>query len=114
AEDRIRDFHVTGVQTCALPISSTRAGSLWLPARSTDDTQTSTGSPETPYRLPMFHRAVPAGMISVVHEPSVQRACTTSCRTGSPPGARTVRPRPLRAADGGAGGSSSSHGIAGV
>src|SRR5215475_15721154 len=27
AEDGIRDFHVTGVQTCALPISSSR----WLP-----------------------------------------------------------------------------------
>src|SRR6266511_4753271 len=25
AEDGIRDFHVTGVQTCALPISSIRA-----------------------------------------------------------------------------------------
>src|SRR5690606_40664404 len=25
AEDGIRDFHVTGVQTCALPICSTRA-----------------------------------------------------------------------------------------
>src|SRR5690606_39923610 len=27
AEDGIRDFHVTGVQTCALPISSVRAAS---------------------------------------------------------------------------------------
>src|SRR5690606_40814374 len=26
AEDGIRDFHVTGVQTCALPISGCRAG----------------------------------------------------------------------------------------
>src|SRR5690606_39288006 len=26
AEDGIRDFHVTGVQTCALPISSRRRG----------------------------------------------------------------------------------------
>src|SRR5690606_41162449 len=30
AEDGIRDFHVTGVQTCALPISSaTINGALW-------------------------------------------------------------------------------------
>src|SRR5690606_40588605 len=29
AEDGIRDFHVTGVQTCALPISGRRA-SEWL------------------------------------------------------------------------------------
>src|SRR5690606_40895051 len=28
AEDGIRDFHVTGVQTCALPISRRRAASL--------------------------------------------------------------------------------------
>src|SRR5690606_40895807 len=28
AEDGIRDFHVTGVQTCALPISSVREGEL--------------------------------------------------------------------------------------
>src|SRR5690606_39936373 len=27
AEDGIRDFHVTGVQTCALPISTASAGS---------------------------------------------------------------------------------------
>src|SRR5690606_39664570 len=35
AEDGIRDFHVTGVQTCALPISATsgdrRAASRWRP-----------------------------------------------------------------------------------
>src|SRR5690606_39989160 len=28
AEDGIRDFHVTGVQTCALPICSTRISAL--------------------------------------------------------------------------------------
>src|SRR5690606_40848448 len=28
AEDGIRDFHVTGVQTCALPISELAAGDL--------------------------------------------------------------------------------------
>src|SRR5436309_11504067 len=33
AEDGIRDFHVTGVQTCALPISfgATASGDLWSP-----------------------------------------------------------------------------------
>src|SRR5690606_40937729 len=34
AEDGIRDFHVTGVQTCALPISSSRPVST-APAQST-------------------------------------------------------------------------------
>src|SRR5690606_39757697 len=29
AEDGIRDFHVTGVQTCALPIFSSRSPELW-------------------------------------------------------------------------------------
>src|SRR5690606_39485711 len=29
AEDGIRDFHVTGVQTCALPISILAGASLW-------------------------------------------------------------------------------------
>src|SRR5690606_40189808 len=29
AEDGIRDFHVTGVQTCALPISSGPASATW-------------------------------------------------------------------------------------
>src|SRR5690606_40684201 len=39
AEDGIRDFHVTGVQTCALPISE------WLPAAAT---KTSSGPIMTP------------------------------------------------------------------
>src|SRR5690606_40683511 len=30
AEDGIRDFHVTGVQTCALPISRQRPSRDWL------------------------------------------------------------------------------------
>src|SRR5690625_7557657 len=30
AEDGIRDGHVTGVQTCALPISRRVPGSVWL------------------------------------------------------------------------------------
>src|SRR5690606_40929388 len=31
AEDGIRDFHVTGVQTCALPISSSRVKKMRRP-----------------------------------------------------------------------------------
>src|SRR5690606_41090867 len=33
AEDGIRDFHVTGVQTCALPISSNPHLAAWAPRR---------------------------------------------------------------------------------
>src|SRR5690625_5383411 len=34
AEDGIRDGHVTGVQTCALPISHRTASSRWVPINS--------------------------------------------------------------------------------
>src|SRR5690606_40553081 len=41
AEDGIRDFHVTGVQTCALPISSTSgAGSSRSGSRPTTSSST--------------------------------------------------------------------------
>src|SRR5690606_39371306 len=33
AEDGIRDFHVTGVQTCALPISQCLRQNEWKPVR---------------------------------------------------------------------------------
>src|SRR5690606_40724294 len=33
AEDGIRDFHVTGVQTCALPILARAAPRCWVPRR---------------------------------------------------------------------------------
>src|SRR5690606_39621622 len=36
AEDGIRDFHVTGVQTCALPISLVRVSQSPLPASLAD------------------------------------------------------------------------------
>src|SRR5690606_40438608 len=35
AEDGIRDFHVTGVQTCALPISTSNTKAVWRRWRST-------------------------------------------------------------------------------
>src|SRR5690606_39757255 len=41
AEDGIRDFHVTGVQTCALPISAKGEG-LGIELRPFDYTQTDT------------------------------------------------------------------------
>src|SRR5690606_40645383 len=54
AEDGIRDFHVTGVQTCALPISSSRtrppASPRWRSGRSRSTTPSSGRSPTTPTR----------------------------------------------------------------
>src|SRR5690606_39942726 len=49
AEDGIRDFHVTGVQTCALPISSAETSSSEPTARSASR-ESSTTLPTT--RLP--------------------------------------------------------------
>src|SRR5690606_40494184 len=51
AEDGIRDFHVTGVQTCALPISSRSAGSwseggIWSSCAA--ERSSSPSGPETP------------------------------------------------------------------
>src|SRR5690606_39658014 len=45
AEDGIRDFHVTGVQTCALPIFSRSRSSLPLLKKGTALAGTSTVSP---------------------------------------------------------------------
>src|SRR5690606_39279662 len=49
AEDGIRDFHVTGVQTCALPISaSTNSSSENLSSRSSSSVSVAPGSPSSP------------------------------------------------------------------
>src|SRR5690606_40908748 len=40
AEDGIRDFHVTGVQTCALPISITYGAGRVIELQFTDETNT--------------------------------------------------------------------------
>src|SRR5690606_40434777 len=52
AEDGIRAFHVTGVQTCALPISPRQLGPIMrMPARRTIDRSS-------------FSRALPSGPVS--------------------------------------------------
>src|SRR5215475_15799063 len=58
AEDGIRDFHVTGVQTCALPISRT----------SPDDWRTNKARP-------------PVGAASVVSARSEERRVGKECRS---------------------------------
>src|SRR5690606_34003793 len=49
AEDGIRDFHVTGVQTCALPISAETEVNLYA---------TNSSSNNTPFKLPVPSRLV--------------------------------------------------------
>src|SRR5215475_2155362 len=50
AEDGIRDFHVTGVQTCALPISTWCADADRLAQRGTTAAPPAAGRPRCDYR----------------------------------------------------------------
>src|SRR6266511_4322213 len=63
AEDGIRDFHVTGVQTCALPISTGPSAASW-PApcgprrpRSVDEPSTRTPGPRSSTPTGAWHRS---------------------------------------------------------
>src|SRR5690606_41114463 len=62
AEDGIRDFHVTGVQTCALPISTMRSRAPNIPPGD------STSHVPSPFRLysysPIFSRSACSNIIS--------------------------------------------------
>src|SRR5690606_40958183 len=49
AEDGIRDFHVTGVQTCALPILYHRAYSGWRRSSTGRSTHRNPTSPSAPW-----------------------------------------------------------------
>src|SRR5690606_39677691 len=63
AEDGIRDFHVTGVQTCALPIYPASAIDGRLPWQQT--TETSTMSFTIPFWLPWCLTAVAIALVFV-------------------------------------------------
>src|SRR5690606_41164252 len=79
AEDGIRDFHVTGVQTCALPISRRRAARAAQPlirsgpsSVASVHSDTATGKAPTALRVktPPRHK----------HAPSVGQIGRASCR----------------------------------
>src|SRR5690606_40830430 len=79
AEDGIRDFHVTGVQTCALPISMrsgaasstvTSSASSWLRCRRR--TRYSTSSPGN---APATNTVLPAPRITRSEERRVGKEC---------------------------------------
>src|SRR5690606_35052363 len=102
AEDGIRDFHVTGVQTCALPISLSITAVLWwlprlllaiwvlLPAQEVPERRGATGGG------PVFDRS--ARDAAVV--PSARKPLP---RTGAPAGSRGVGDTPLDTSRGAAG-----------
>src|SRR5690606_39877856 len=71
AEDGIRDFHVTGVQTCALPIFLRRNGRRPLGRRARAAPDAGTGAP-----------------------PPRPAALATPVRAGDPAGARRLRSQP--------------------
>src|SRR5688500_1335339 len=95
-----------------------RTARLWLPTRSTDDTQTSTGAPASAVGAAMDHSRWLAGTISVRHHPRGHFDCTTHKYAGSPlPGVNVtlvLLPSCCNAAVGSRGGLLSSHGIAGM
>src|SRR5256885_9571372 len=83
AEDGIRDYKVTGVQTCALPISALRAGirnrhvgcreiAIWIAGAAKEN-------PRTP--SPAFSGAAAAHKLSLVAFRSEERRVGKECRS---------------------------------
>src|SRR5690606_40681581 len=82
AEDGIRDFHVTGVQTCALPISTCSRAPPSGSARQSRTASTTTSScPAAPRSWRRTSRRSRPGCARSSPRPS--RSCATSCRRRS-------------------------------
>src|SRR5690606_12608216 len=81
AEDGIRDFHVTGVQTCALPISQVSTDVQLASASTLTVTATTPASVQA---------AVPGNTVSV------RKQATASAVTPTRPVIATVADRPVR------------------
>src|SRR5262249_60030138 len=80
AEDGIRDWSVTGVQTCALPISSSPILRITSPALSLTSGEVEARSTNRPREVPKY--SPNAGLISA------------SSSESQPPGSCTERTRP--------------------
>src|SRR5690606_39666781 len=80
AEDGIRDFHVTGVQTCALPISRGRSSSATAP-----DRRRATPENQRPQRRGSDNRESPQPAMWLRASTSALRAgqCSTTGRSMS-------------------------------
>src|SRR5256885_10460989 len=76
AEDGIRDYKVTGVQTCALPISPRAPSAQRRPRRSAGSTRSPT-APPTPSRTAAAGAAAPR---SEEHTSELQSPCNLVCR----------------------------------
>src|SRR5690606_35593350 len=85
AEDGIRDFHVTGVQTCALPISSTTCSTIRTTSSSSTPSKRLSGSP--PWRT----SATPSTLAAAAHS---ARSCRSEASTSGPSPPREVTPSP--------------------
>src|SRR5690606_40120088 len=86
AEDGIRDFHVTGVQTCALPISLSRASSRRCTKASTSACwhclHPAARSPSPPTLISDASSAIPTGTPSTTSVPrSEERRVGKECRS---------------------------------
>src|SRR5438874_12883238 len=84
AEDGIRDLYVTGVQTCALPISSSRCSTAWSAERSGPSTlcldRASTRSCASPTRSD--HSSAPGHRPAASRQRQVRSAMTDIQRGG--------------------------------
>src|SRR5690606_40349706 len=86
AEDGIRDFHVTGVQTCALPILSlaVRSSRGTTVQRASGSTSvTCAGSPTASGRPWSATRPIAAGAADIVRATSAQPKSRARCRPRS-------------------------------
>src|SRR5690606_11721210 len=95
AEDGIRDFHVTGVQTCALPISrfdvSDRARTPHHPVRPPGGRQRDRGELVTGARRSVAHAVGGAGFLEGFESVGNPRSRTIFPRRDPPSGSRAAR-----------------------
>src|SRR5690606_39647799 len=102
AEDGIRDFHVTGVQTCALPISQRLQSGP--PPTFLRLTRVDQASLQARVNGPGRQRLKGHVSVPVQHCPvkgcvrSEERRVGKECRAGRPPSRQTERPRRSTAA----------------
>src|SRR5438034_8489416 len=82
AEDGIRDHCVTGVQTCALPISEARttAPAITLPQGSTPSFPKLTGRVQPSATNPGFSHPA-ASLLAEIHDRSEERRVGKECRS---------------------------------
>src|SRR5256885_2305797 len=88
AEDGIRDYKVTGVQTCALPISNVTAGRCNIPRKSTIFTKCSPRNFDSASKFlanrSSYHAAISLGVFTfseIIAGRSEERRVGKECRS---------------------------------